>query len=55
MVLFSLLLLSLSSHEKQEAESLSKAPRPANPQENQAVIAGEAIANPDISGVIIEE
>jgi hypothetical protein len=55
MVLFSLLLLSLSSHEKLEAESLSTAPRPATPQENQAVIAGESIANPDISGVVIEE
>jgi hypothetical protein len=55
MVLFSLLLLSLSSHEKMEAEGLSTAARPADSKQSQAIIAGEAIASPDITGVVIEE
>ena len=56
MLLFSLLLFSLSQHEKLEAEGLSTAPLPAaSQQETPVPVVSEAADSPDISGVVIKE
>jgi hypothetical protein len=55
MLLFSLLLFSLSQHEKLEAKGLSTAPLPAARQETPVPVVSEPADSPDISGVVIKE